>query len=176
MLLVAGAGLFLVAGTFALPMLWAYLIVAGVIALISMFAVDADLLRERIRPGPGGRDHATVFFMQWLMVGHLVLAALDIGRIHWSDTVPFALQVVGLAGFALGMGFAVWAMLVNPFFSSVVRLQTDRGHRLITNGPYGWVRHPGYAGIGSGILCSGLLDGYDDYARRVRFRLFPAIW
>jgi protein-S-isoprenylcysteine O-methyltransferase Ste14 len=37
-----------------------------------------------------------------------------------------------------------WAMIVNPFFSPVIRLQPELGHHLIANGPYTFVRHPGY--------------------------------
>ena len=40
-----------------------------------------------------------------------------------------------------------WVMLVNPFFSKVVRIQNERGHRLIDRGPYAFVRHPGYTGF-----------------------------
>jgi protein-S-isoprenylcysteine O-methyltransferase Ste14 len=47
---------------------------------------------------------------------------------------------------ALGYGLAVWAMSVNPFFSAVARIQTDRGHTVIAAGPYRVVRHPAYAG------------------------------
>jgi protein-S-isoprenylcysteine O-methyltransferase Ste14 len=47
---------------------------------------------------------------------------------------------------ALGYGLAVWAMSVNPFFSAVARIQTDRGHTVIAAGPYRSVRHPAYAG------------------------------
>ena len=45
------------------------------------------------------------------------------------------------------MILCVWAMAVNRFFSPVVRLQEERGHRLVTDGPYRYIRHPGYAGI-----------------------------
>ena len=46
----------------------------------------------------------------------------------------------------MGYAFSLWAMRVNPFFATVVRIQSERGHRLIDRGPYRWVRHPGYAG------------------------------
>src|SRR6516162_6254027 len=52
--------------------------------------------------------------------------------------------------FAVGSGYALalWAMRVNRFFSSVIRIQTDRGQHVVTTGPYAFVRHPGYtAGI-----------------------------
>ena len=50
--------------------------------------------------------------------------------------------VLILAGYVLG----TWALMTNRFFSGMVRLQTDRGHTVVTSGPYQWVRHPGYLG------------------------------
>jgi protein-S-isoprenylcysteine O-methyltransferase Ste14 len=47
---------------------------------------------------------------------------------------------------ALGYAFAAWALIENRFFSSVVRIQADRGHVVCDSGPYRMVRHPGYAG------------------------------
>jgi len=90
------------------------------------------------------------------LIAHWVVAGLDVGRKHWSDSVPVWLQGIGLVGFTAGFGLIVWAMAVNRFFSSVVRIQSDRGHKLVTGGPYGWIRHPGYLaallqGISSGI-------------------------
>jgi protein-S-isoprenylcysteine O-methyltransferase Ste14 len=96
----------------------------------------------------------------------------------------------------------------NQFFSSVVRIQTDRGHMVCDSGPYRIVRHPGYAGnilqqLGIVLALSSLwtiipaamalviavirttledqtlqdeLPGYQEYARRVRYRLLPGIY
>ncbi len=52
-----------------------------------------------------------------------------------------ALAVI-LAGYALG----AYALIENRFFSGMVRIQTERGHRVVSSGPYRWVRHPGYLG------------------------------
>jgi hypothetical protein len=46
-----------------------------------------------------------------LMFAQLLLAGLDVGRLHWSATVPLPLQILGLIGFAMGMGLTTWAML-----------------------------------------------------------------
>ena len=94
-----------------------------------------------------------------LMFAQLLLAGLDVGRLHWSATVPFTLQILGLIGFAMGMALTTWAMLVNRFFSSVVRLQPDRGQHVVTAGPYRVVRHPGYSGGLLLLLCIGLALG-----------------
>jgi protein-S-isoprenylcysteine O-methyltransferase Ste14 len=58
--------------------------------------------------------------------------------------------------FAAGLAFFIWAMHVNRFFSSVVRIQRERGHHVVTGGPYRWVRHPGYAGAIPAAMASGL--------------------
>jgi len=87
------------------------------------------------------------------------MAGLDRGRLHWSDTVPISLRVIGLAVFLPAQAVILWAMRVNRFFSSVVRIQTERDHRVITTGPYRWVRHPGYSAALLMILISGLALG-----------------
>lgn len=46
----------------------------------------------------------------------------------------------------LGYAFSTWALIENKFFSGVVRIQKDRGHHVISTGPYRIIRHPGYAG------------------------------
>ena len=46
----------------------------------------------------------------------------------------------------MGYGFVVWGMAVNSYFSQIVRIQEERGHQVISSGPYRWVRHPGYLG------------------------------
>ena len=37
-------------------------------------------------------------------------------------------------------------MIVNKFFVKFVRIQAERGHYVVTDGPYAYIRHPGYAG------------------------------
>ncbi len=69
------------------------------------------------------------------------------------------LQILGLAAVAGSYAFALWAMSVNRFFSSVIRLQSDRGQYVVTAGPYAVICHPGYtAGIVI-MLTSGVALG-----------------
>jgi protein-S-isoprenylcysteine O-methyltransferase Ste14 len=75
----------------------------------------------------------------------VMVAGLD-HRYRWSSEFPLWLIVIGFIMISLGYAFAVWAMAENRFFSSVVRIQTDRGHVVCDSGPYRFVRHPGYAG------------------------------
>jgi len=73
------------------------------------------------------------------------VAGLD-HRYTWSSLFPPWLIVTGFILISLGYAFAAWAFAENRFFSSVVRIQTDRGHAVCDSGPYRFVRHPGYAG------------------------------
>jgi protein-S-isoprenylcysteine O-methyltransferase Ste14 len=143
----AAAALFAAAGTVAIPGFWAYLAIFAIVMIVAFAALDPDLLRERMRPGGKKPPPAlTVFSMVLFM--HWIVAGLDRGRFHWSDNVPGWLQGICLFTVAAGYALALWAMRVNRFFSSVIRIQTDRGHQVVTTGPYAFVRHPGYtAGI-----------------------------
>ncbi len=161
-LVAMAAALFGAAGTFAVPMFWAYLALFAVLCLTASAAgylLSADLVKERVRPGEGEQDRVTVRALNLLMFAQLLLAGLDFGRLHWSATAPFPLQILGLIGFAIGTGLTTWAMLVNRFFSSAVRLQPDRGQHVVTAGPYRVVRHPGYSGGLLLLLSIGLALG-----------------
>ena len=75
----------------------------------------------------------------------VIVAGLD-HRYGWSPVFSQWLNVFGLILIAIGYACADWALVENRFFSSVVRIQTDRGHVVCDSGPYRIVRHPGYAG------------------------------
>lgn len=101
------AALFGAAGTLAVPMFWAYLALFAVLCVGASAAVylqSPDLVRARVRPGEGEQDRVSVRALNLLMFVQLLLAGLDVGRLHWSATVPLALQILGLVGFATGMG------------------------------------------------------------------------
>ncbi|MBN2416907.1 isoprenylcysteine carboxylmethyltransferase family protein [bacterium] len=78
-------------------------------------------------------------FISWIVAG------LD-ERFGWTPDLPDYIQIIALCLIFTGSMLGTWAMTVNPFFSSHVRIQTDRGHAVIDTGPYRVVRHPGYAG------------------------------
>jgi protein-S-isoprenylcysteine O-methyltransferase Ste14 len=204
-----GVMLFFSAGTWRLPVVWLYLGIDVALALAATILLSADLMRERLRPGQGNLDDL-VFILSCVLLlpAHWVLAGLDMGRYGWSAPFPKSLQVIGFAGFTASMAFIIWAMKVNPFLSSLIRIQKERGHYVISDGPYHFVRHPSYAGAIVYMLCSALalgswpsmlpvlvwsallvprtlheedmlfkdLEGYREYAKQVRFRLFPGVW
>src|SRR5262245_10236081 len=68
-------------------------------------------------------------------------------------------QIAGAVGYAVAMAVMFWVVRTNPFYSSVVRVQTDRGHHVVETGPYRLVRHPGYAATLFGAFAGGLALG-----------------
>ena len=140
-LVAMAAVLFGAAGTFAVPMFWVYLALFAVLCVAASAAVyllSPDLVKERVRPGEGEQDRVTARALNLLVFAQLLLAGLDVGRLHWSATVPLPLQILGLAGFAMGMRLTTWAMLLNRFFSSAVRLQPDRANTSFHPDPICW--------------------------------------
>ena len=137
---------YVVAGRFDLPMLNAYVGVLAATFLVASLFVDPDLMRERLRRGQTGADPRRLAVIRLLFVAFVLIALFDIGRFHWSDSVPRALQVAALLVATAGMAWTFWAVVANRYFVPVIRIQPERGHRVVTEGPYAWVRHPGYLG------------------------------
>ena len=196
------------AGRWDLPFAWGYVAVQGAAMGAAALLLDRDLLRERVRPGPGGIDRGLRFVLMPFFTAHLVVAGLDIGRYHWSGEMTTGIQMAALVGLTASVALSVWAASVNRFFSPVVRIQAERGHSVVTSGPYRWIRHPGYTATFGSMLCGGpaldswwsmlplapllililrrtiiedwylreRLEGYVDYAERVRYRLIPGVW
>lgn len=139
--------LMLLAGRIDDPMLWAYGMVLSGITLAAIRTMDPDLLRERRSPAPGGIDRRRGPVISALFLLQLVGGALDAGRLHWSPAMPLSARLAGLGVFAAAMALVVRSAAVNRYFSPVVRIQSERGHRLVTAGPYRLLRHPGYLGM-----------------------------
>lgn len=154
------AGLvFVLAGTLRDVWLWAYVGVWTAASAYALLGMDEELAKERFRPPTAGADGVAMGFLRLFALSHLVVGALDAGRWHLTPPVPSFLRASALAGMATGLAMFYRAMRENRFFSSVVRLQTDRGHRVVDSGPYSIVRHPGYAGLILAPPLSGLALG-----------------
>ena len=129
---------------------WVYLFVNLVFLAATAWVLrdHPDLVSERRHPGRGMPwwDKAYVVLSTPLYIGALVVAGLDAGRRHWSPSPKLTIYIGAAALYVLGQSLFLWAKRVNPFFSSVVRLQTDRGQTVCREGPYRICRHPGYLG------------------------------
>jgi protein-S-isoprenylcysteine O-methyltransferase Ste14 len=156
---VLAATLFASAGRIDLPWFWAVLAVHSALLTVGMSSIDPDLRRERLKPGPGGRDRYLRLIALPFILAHLFVAGLDVGRLHWSRPMPTGIQALALIGYAAGMALSVCAILNNRFFSPVVRIQHERGHTPVTSGPYRFVRHPGYVGAILASTCGGVALG-----------------
>jgi protein-S-isoprenylcysteine O-methyltransferase Ste14 len=75
----------------------------------------------------------------------LLIAGLD-ERFGWSPSIPLWIKVIAIFLIIFGLSFSTWAMAVNAFFSSHVRIQADRGHHVVDAAPYKFIRHPAYFG------------------------------
>jgi len=123
---------------------------------LAVYRKSPGILKKRMELGTGGRVRWTVG-LAFVVVNMLqwIIAGLD-QRFHWLNIVPPSGVVAGIVIFTIGWGLFTWSALVNPFFSPEVRIQADRGQRAIHEGPYAFVRHPGYAGNLLAVVASGL--------------------
>ncbi len=149
---VMGALLFVPAGTLHWPVAWVFL---GTIAILGISCglwlarTDPALLAERMHPMMQ-RDQPAAdkkFMLAFGVVALVWFFAIGLDRRYHASTVPLALQALGWAMLVLSAGFIMWVMRENSFAIPVVKLQTERGHRVVSTGPYAWVRHPMYSGI-----------------------------
>jgi protein-S-isoprenylcysteine O-methyltransferase Ste14 len=101
--------------------------------------------RSQIKENAKGWDKAIGLLIGLFGPGMLLVAGFD-ERWSWSPRLAVAIQIAAFVAVALGDVLFAWAMASNKFFSSVVRIQQDRGHAVQTGGPYHFVRHPGYVG------------------------------
>jgi protein-S-isoprenylcysteine O-methyltransferase Ste14 len=140
--------------------------------------------------------------------GLIPLAAGLEARFGGGTTFSLSLKLLALAIILAGYALGSYALIENRYFSGMVRIQSDRDHRVVSSGPYRWVRHPGYTGalltyLATPIFLDALwaflpvvfitvvlvirtrledqtlqeeLDGYGEYAERVRYRLLPGVW
>ena len=149
---------FAAAGRLDLPFVWAILcLIAGFFLAVSAFA-DRGLLEERLAPGARNRDRVTRLAGIALLTAHWAMAGLDAGRLRWTPVV-WPIELAGCLGYAAALAIVFWAMKANPFYSSVVRIQSDRGQYAVAAGPYRFVRHPGYAGTLFAMAAGGVAFG-----------------
>ena len=145
----AGA-LFWSAGTMNWWAAWAALAVMlawSAATAIVILRFNPDLLAERLGPRKGAKvwDTAIMSLLGLTQLARYIVAGLD-QRYGWTGGLPFAAQIVALTVCVLGYALVVWATASNAYFSQIVRIQLERGHVVVTGGPYRTVRHPAYLG------------------------------
>lgn len=143
--------MFIAAGTANYPQGWIYFVISIFGAAISIATTKGNdaLLNER--SGPGAHtpswDKKILGASAALTMTAYVIAGLDAGRFHWSSSFDVRSTVLGVLLVVLGQVIFITAKHQNAFFSSVARIQTERGHEVCDRGLYMFVRHPGYFGM-----------------------------
>jgi protein-S-isoprenylcysteine O-methyltransferase Ste14 len=145
-----GALLFVPAGTLHWGAAWVFL---GVMTLIGLAfglwlaksnpALLAERMRSPIRSDQPAADKKFILGYGLVFLIWFVTIGLD-ERFHWSR-MPLALQALGLALLVASSAFIAWVFNENSFAAAVVRVQAERGHRVVSSGPYAFVRHPMYS-------------------------------
>jgi protein-S-isoprenylcysteine O-methyltransferase Ste14 len=161
--LLLGAALFLAAGRLAWPLGWAYVTVLALNQWVVGLVVvprHPDLVEERVavewRVARGWDRPLTGMVSLFGPLATLIVAGLD-RRWGWTPALGPAWPAVGLIVGSAGTALAIWAMAVNRFFYAFVRVEPERGHHVVTQGPYRLVRHPGYAGAALFDLATPLI-------------------
>lgn len=149
-LAIMGVALFWSAGRLDWWQAWAVMaVMAAWIAgtAVILFRYTPDLVAERLGPRKGAKswDTAIMSLLGLIQLARYVIAGLD-QRYGWTGGVPPAMQLAALILCVLGYAVVVRATAANAFFSQIVRIQSERGHTVVTAGPYRTVRHPAYAG------------------------------
>jgi protein-S-isoprenylcysteine O-methyltransferase Ste14 len=130
---------------------WVYLGICLASLLINasiMLRTSPETIAERGRPQET-KDWDRVVGSLWGLAIYIALplvAGLDT-RFGWSRELSVAWNIAGAVALAVGLGMSAWAMITNAFFSTAVRIQSERGHTVCRSGPYRFVRHPGYLGF-----------------------------
>ena len=153
---------------------WAYAVVCILGFAVSRWLAarrNPDLLAERARflqhedMAPWDKILAPLVGLG----GNLVPVAAGFDALYnWPPTGLLPMRILALVALVAGYALGAYALIENRYFSGVVRIQTERGHKVISSGPYRWVRHPGYSSAFLSYLAApALLDSY--------WALFPAV-
>lgn len=132
---------------------WQGLVYVGVglamtILNYTVLQIDPELLKERSKPGKDTKKwDKTILGLSFLVtISMYLIAGLDSGRFYWSSEFHWSLYLIGALFTATGQLLFLIAQKQNRFFSSTVRIQTERGHEVCDTGLYKVVRHPAYIG------------------------------
>jgi protein-S-isoprenylcysteine O-methyltransferase Ste14 len=155
--------IFLPAGRFDWLEGWAFLVFFFTFSIALMvwgWRKDPELMKERgsIAGNVEGWDRLIMGVHTALMLAMILVAALDAGRFGWSST-PFVVRIMGWFGLSAAAVLIWRVMAANTYLSRMVRIQEDRAQRVISTGPYRYIRHPMYVGTILFVLCTPLVLG-----------------
>lgn len=127
---------------------WALAVVMGITTGITTLVAPADHEfveeRTRIKADVKSWDKPLGVILSVAPFAVFIVAGLDM-RYGWSQPLAIGLQIGALVMVLLAQIGYAWAIASNKFYARFVRIQKERGHTVITQGPYRYVRHPGYA-------------------------------
>lgn len=130
---------------------WVYVAIGLIMVALNytVLRIDSQLLGERGKPGNNTKSwDKTILGLSFLLtIAMYVVAGLDSGRFHWSPDFPAGVYATGMVCTIVGQLLFLIAQKQNKFFSSTVRIQTDREHWVCDVGLYSVVRHPAYLGM-----------------------------
>lgn len=155
-----GGLLFGAAGTVSWTRGWIHLalfVITFIVNVIVLLRFNRATLLARMRPRPTEEavEKTLVPFIFTALVALPVIAGLDAVRYEWTQ-LPIWVAYPGIVLHAFGDAMLLWAMLVNPYLEGAIRVQTERGHKVIRRGPYAIIRHPFYVGMFL-VFCGGPL-------------------
>ena len=162
MVLVFAALVFVPAGRLDWTLGWIYVGIVALNVIITwgcLLKWNPVLIERRMRFPKGTKTWDKWWAVLYAPVMIAVYVVAGIEAREGVSILPWMAWLLGVAIFVPGSGLLTWSMVVNPFFEKTVRIQTEHGHRVIETGPYGYVRHPGYAGFVGWILSTPLLLG-----------------
>lgn len=129
---------------------WIFVFLCALNFILIILLAEPDLVAER----SSFLTHENVKTWDKLLVSLIgismgsvpLIAGVD-SLLNWSPTFSLSTKILSFLFIIAGMALVTYSMIKNRFFSGAVRIQDDRGHQVISSGPYRWIRHPGYVGM-----------------------------
>jgi protein-S-isoprenylcysteine O-methyltransferase Ste14 len=142
---------------------WLFLVMNIITGFMNFWTIrnDNELMNERSKIGDNVKswDKKILGISALVYVLNVIVAGLDSGRFRWSPGFNWSIYTVGVLLILTGQILFLTARKQNRYFSSVVRIQKDRGHSVCDTGLYKIVRHPGYLGMTISLISMPLITG-----------------